>query len=202
MIALVLSVMVLVGCQSTSNDNEQENNVTDLNEQEEENTETSTVADEAKNETEVDDVEPLTLHMLPADEEAGFTVENSEFYEGIQNVIDENPTAGADDDFTLRTIDILNSNDGQSKLMALGINRLDVSLTNITFNLTLGNQNGNNILENEEVMLTEEQIGILEPNHAVPILFILSDEEVDQLLSLQEGDLQVIIEDFDAETVE
>lgn len=117
-------------------------------------------------------------------------------------MIDKDPTVGVEDDFTVRTMDIITTKDGDSMLVMLGINRINVPLQNFSFDLTIGNKHGEDVRENYQVVMSEEDVGALEPYSAVPILMNLSEEEEELLRSLDENSLQVIIEDFNADGLE
>src|SRR5699024_721167 len=68
--------------------------------------------------------ETVTLQHTKVDEEEGYTIEDSPLYTELESFIEENPTQGTANDFSMFVIDVL-EDAGQSQLLLLGVNRLD-----------------------------------------------------------------------------
>lgn len=193
---LLMSLIIISGCSSENDEVEG-----DLEGQQEE--EEEVVADPETEES-ANDLETngkLSLQVLKMDEEAGVTIENSDIYSGLESIIAKDPTIGASDDFTVRTIDIYNTEDG-AMLILLGINRLGTSIKNVSFELTLGNDSGDYVWEEDPVMLSQDKTGVIEHNSAIPILRNLSEEEVELLKTMDESNIEILVENFDFEKEE
>ena len=135
--------------------------------------------------------EALSLQLLKADEEAGVTIENSEVYKELNRMITENRDMGLANDFSINIIDIVDSGTENASLLFLAVNRLDEPMKNITFDYTLGHDNGEFVWEGVEVNLTEQDTGIIQPNHAVPFSLSITPEQ-EALIDTLEQDNQVV----------
>lgn len=190
MALLVVTSLIITGCSGSSNKEEKEN------------------IEEPKGQNEVDDSDQnpnekvgLSLQVLKIDQENGVTIENDDIYNGLDGMIAQAPTMGADDDFTVRTMNIYNAEDG-SMLILLGINRLDVPIKDISFDLTLGSNSGEYVWKDFPINMSENHAGILQPDSAVPILLNLSEDEEALLRTIDQDNIQIVIKDFDAEIIE
>lgn len=145
--------------------------------------------------------ETLSLQLLKTDEEAGVTIENSEVYKELNRMITENADMGLANDFSINIIDIVDSGTENASLLFLAINRLDEPMKNITFDYTLGHDNGEFVWEDVEVDLTEQDTGIIQPNHAVPFTLSITAEQ-EALIDILEQDNQVVkMDNFKFESV-
>lgn len=135
--------------------------------------------------------ETLSLQLLKADEEAGVTIENSEVYKELNRMITEDADMGLANDFSINIIDIVDSGTENASLLFLAINRLDEPMKNITFDYTLGHDNGEYVWEGVKVNLTEQDTGIIQPNHAVPFSLGITPEQ-EALIDTLEQDNQVV----------
>lgn len=166
-------VLLLAGCASKGNDGEK--------------------GAEGKVDKEVEQQvgeETLSLQLLKADEEAGITIENSEVYKELNRMITENADMGLANDFSINIIDIVDSGTENASLLFLAINRLDEPMKNITFDYTLGHDNGEFVWKGVEVNLSEQETGIIQPNHAVPFTLSITPEQ-EALIDTLEQDNQV-----------
>lgn len=144
--------------------------------------------------------ETISLQLLKADEEAGVTMENSEVYKELSRMISENPDIGIDNDFSIYIVDIVDSGTEDASLLFLGINRLDEPIKNISFNYTLGHENGEFVWKDTEVNLSEADTGIIQSHHAIPFTLGITAEQ-EALIDLLEQDNQVVkIEGFKFES--
>ena len=145
--------------------------------------------------------EALSLQLLKADEEAGVTIENSEVYKELNRMITEDADMGLANDFSINIIDIVDSGTENASLLFLAINRLDEPMKNITFDYTLGHDNGEYVWEGVKVNLTEQDTGIIQPNHAVPFSLGITPEQ-EALIDTLEQDNQVVkMDNFKFESV-
>ncbi len=144
----------------------------------------------------------LTLQLLKGDEEAGVTIENNEVYKELNRLITENPDIGLEGDFSVYIVDIIDSGTEDASLLFLGINRLDEPLKEVSFDYTLGHTNGEFVWENAEVNLSEEEAGIILPNHAIPFSLGITPEQ-EAIIDTLDQDAQVVkIENFSFQSVE
>ena len=178
--------LVLAGCNESTKGNEQ-------NEGEEK------VANELEQNIEK---ETLTLQLLKGDEEAGVTIENNEVYKELNRMITENPDIGLENDFSVYIVDIVDSGTENASLLFLGINRLDEPLKEISFDYTLGHENGEFVWENAEVNLSEADAGIIQPNHAMPFSLGITPEQEAIIDTLDDNNQVVKIENFSFQSAE
>lgn len=82
-------------------------------------------------------------------------------------------------------------------MLFLGINRLDESLNDISFDYTLGLDDGSFVWEDAEVTLSGENTGIIQPNHAVVPFSLGIAPEPEAIIDSLEQDNQVVkLENF------
>ncbi len=143
----------------------------------------------------------LKLQVLKGDQEAGVTLENSELYRELNKIIQKNPAIGVADDFSLYIVNTIHDDQGESRLVLFGINRLPVAIKNFSFKYTLGNKDNEYVWEKQRVKMNEEEAGILEPNSALPIVLELTEEQEELLKSLDNDNQVMVIDDFTFEEV-
>lgn len=141
----------------------------------------------------------LVLQVSKADEKAGITIETNNIYKELNKLVQENPKIGALNDFSLYIVDTIRDESNNARLLLLGINRLPVAIKNVSFEYTLGNQQGDYVWKDEPVVLSEEQTGILQVNSAIPIVLSLSEEQETILQTLNEDNQTVEIANFNYE---
>ncbi|GEM_PF-3491720 len=166
---------------------------------------------EGKNETKTEEqenaeaggeMEPLKLQIQKGDEEAGVTFENSGIYSALAEAVEAEPQMGLPNDFSLYPFDISENEDGSSSLIFLAINRIQDGIKNVSFNLTMGNQDGEYIFQDVEIYMSEEQFGIIEPDSSVPFLIDITSEEEELYLTLDMENIHWEITNFEMEIVE
>lgn len=148
------------------------------------------VSDEKKNDDDSSNNngdDELTLQITKVDEEAGIVMEENPGYQMLNDVVEENPTLGEDDDFSMFSIDSEQDlGDGTKDILFLGINRLDKPIKNIQFNFTLGTTDGDYVWEDIPVSIDEDVFGSIKPNHAMPILLEATDEQFEIYTTINE----------------
>ncbi len=210
---LILSFILVLGLAAcgnkTSNDtSDKENEIDEVEVKESENNNSDDSNTEGKNQYEGEELaegeekEDLTLQVLKVDEEDGITIENNEFYQAIQAEIENNPKMGDQDDFSLLPLDVAYFEDDSISLMFLAINRLKDPIKNIAFDLTLGNQDGEYIFENYEIDLTEDYIGVLEKNGAIPFFVDITEEDEEIFSTLTDENVHMEMDNFRIDFVE
>ena len=143
----------------------------------------------------------LKLQVLKGDKDAGVTVESNQLYSELEKVIQQNPSIGAKNDFSVYVVDTYSDDEENSKLVLLGINRLPVAIKDFTFSYTLGSNDNEYVWERQPVEMKEETAGILQPNSVLPIVLPITEEQVELLRSLEEGNTVMAIDDFKFEEV-
>lgn len=182
MIVLFMSVLLgLVGCGDdhtapTSETTNTENNL-----------ENESSGDEMSNQ----ENEDLTLQVVKADEDEGITLDNSDFYQALSEVIAEDPQMGDANDLSLYPYSVIEKEDGGNAALFLVINRLGKPIENLIFDLTLGNQNDEYVYENMEVDLPGEVIGVLDHNGVIPILLDIEEQDIDLFLTLEQDNIHL-----------
>lgn len=210
---LILSFILVLGLAAcgnkTSNDtSDKENEIDEVEVKESENNNSDDSNTEGKNQYEGEELaegeekEDLTLQVLKVDEEDGITIENNEFYQAIQAEIENDPKMGDQDDFSLLPLDVAYFEDDSISLMFLAINRLKDPIKNIAFDLTLGNQDGEYIFENYEIDLTEDYIGVLEKNGAIPFFVDITEEDEEIFSTLTDENVHMEMDNFRIDFVE
>lgn len=182
MMAMVLG---LAACSDNSTEKGDDENVNDSTET------NATGTEDATNEK-----DQLTLQVLKADEEAGATIENHTIYNELNKLVQENQDIGEEDNFSLYRVDTIHGQEGEVKLVFLGINRLPIPIKNISFDFTLGNKQGDYVWEEQEVTMSEENAGILQTNGTFPIILPLTAEQEELLKSLNKENQVMEIENF------
>src|SRR5699024_8603246 len=113
----------------------------------------------------------------------------------LNQLIEENPDQGVDNDFSLYAVDTIEHPDG-TQLLLLGINRLNKPIEDITFDFTLGNNEGEFVWEGMPITLPNEEFGPFKVDHAMPIILPVTDEQI-QVVNTITTDNQVFeIENF------
>lgn len=148
------------------------------------------------------DMPDLQLQVQKADEEAGITIENNEIYSQLAEVIKADPKAGIPNDFSVYPHDIVYNEDGSSSVLFIGVNRTDKPIRNISFELTLGDNDGNYIFEGQEVLLDENSVGVLQQDSAVPFLLGITKEDEDIFKTLTQSNVDIRLDNAQVDFVE
>ncbi|WP_249872496.1 hypothetical protein [Oceanobacillus saliphilus] len=190
LLGALLFILVIAGCSNLESDSEtdSQNEGKDMNSQED----TAVVG-------EVDD---LNLQVQKSDEEAGITIEDSPIYRALAEAIDVDPKMGIPNDFSLYPYDIALNEDGSSSIIFLAINRLEDSIKDVSFNLTFGHQNGDYIFKDMEIVLPEEQIGVIEADSSVPFLIDITPEDEAIFETLDMNNVYMELANFKMDAVE
>jgi len=200
--------LFLAGCtNSDDQDTEnQENETPETEDQESNDPETDETAENedegtqaTADEEETNANTDLTLQLTKVDEESGSTLESG-IYSEINQLMEENPNMGTENDFSVFTVDVYNTEAGRS-LVLLGINRTPVELTNVSFDLNLGS-NEVFVLEDQPVNLSEEEMGVFSVNGVMPFIIDISDEQADALLNINAAEVLLTLDNFEYEEAE
>lgn len=214
---LLVGTLLMAGCSLGKDDDsaEKDSNTDVVNETE--NNDTTPEEDETKEEPEEEqteennnavegatagDMPDLQLQVQKADEEAGITIENNEIYSQLAEVIKADPKAGIPNDFSVYPHDIVYNEDGSSSVLFIGVNRTDRPIRNISFDLTLGDNDGNYIFEGQEVLLDENSVGVLQQDSAVPFLLGITKEDEDIFKTLNESNVDIRLDNAQVDFVE
>ncbi|MEI3612689.1 hypothetical protein [Pseudogracilibacillus sp. SO30301A] len=194
MLLMVLLIIVSAACSNTDDMNE--NTTGDKTEPSEAQQEND---DQAEDEAD-DNGETLTLQLLKADEENGETIEGHNIYSELDQIVKDNPDMGVANDFSVFVVNAIYDDEENAKLLLLAINRLPDPIKNLSFNYTLGTEDGEYVFENQHVTMDEETAGVLQPNSTFPLVLSITPEQDEVLKKIDENNQVVKIEDFEFET--
>lgn len=139
----------------------------------------------------------LTLQVTKIDEEAGATIDNNENYQMLNEVILDNPKLGTPNDFSMYTIDFDKEIYRQTmQIYFFGINRLDTPIKNIRFKITLGTTDGEYVWEDMPVTISDDIFGTFKPDHTMPIMLDVTEEELDVFEKITKENQVFEIDDF------
>src|SRR5699024_451826 len=111
-------------------------------------------------------------------------------YSKLDEIIKENPDIGVEGDFSVFVVNSIYDDEGNAKLLMLAINRLTNPIKNLSFNYTLGTEDGEYVFENQPVTMDEQTAGVLQPNSTFPLVLPITPEQ-DEVLKKINGDNQV-----------
>lgn len=149
--------------------NNEEENQDDLisgNEENEENDETAASK------------EDLTLQMTKVDEEAGTDMDENNVYQELNRFVEANPEHGEANDLSIYVVNTLHNEQGDH-LILLAINRMDEPVKNISFEYTLGTDDGELIFDQEPVLIAEEDFGDIKVDHAMPFTLQVNEDQLE-----------------------
>lgn len=223
---MLAGILIIAGCGGSDDSSAEEENTTEVNNETENNeveestedTEEEPVEEEPAEEANTEQSEgnsntsgldqasrelpDLKLQVQKADEEAGITVENNEIYSQLVDVINADPKAGVPNDFSVYPHDIVRNEDGSSSLLFIAVNRVNKPIRNISFDLTLGDKEGNYIFERQEVILDENGVGILQPHSAVPFLLGITAQDEEIYSTLTNTNVEIRLDDAQVDYAE
>ncbi|GAE32072.1 hypothetical protein [Halalkalibacter hemicellulosilyticus] len=145
--------------------------------------------------------EGLQLQVNKVDQEAGVTIENHPLYADINELVTADPELGIPNDFSVVPLDIYITEEGSS-LFFLAVNRLDIPIKNASFDFTLGNTDGELVFDQIDIYLSEEEFGVIEPNHTLPFFLDLTPEGEELYESLTMDNVFMDIENFSMDVEE
>lgn len=193
--------------ENEDNDMNNENNeAAETNEEGESENEVVVVDEENEDDENYQDAanaesEDLTLQLTKTDEEAGIAIETDSVYSELNNFILENPNHGEPDDLSIYVVNTLENEEG-NHLVLFAINRLGEPVKNISFNYTLGIDEDELLFDSEPVMLSEEEFGQIEVNHAMPFTLAVDEEQLDIMSRITDENQIVEFDNVDLEFVE
>jgi hypothetical protein len=203
-----LVFLALAGCTNSGDEetSDGENETTEnesmendsVGEEEEADNDDGSAQDETAEE-ETNEAADLTLQLTRVDEENGATLE-SDIYSEISQLMDEHPDMGTENDFSVFTVDVYQSEAGRS-IVLLGINRTPIELTNVSFDLSLGS-NEAFVLEDQPIHLSEEEMGVFPVDGVMPFVIDVSEEQAEALLNISPADILLTLDNFEYEEAE
>ena len=143
----------------------------------------------------------LSLQITKVDQEAGVTVEDNELYQELDRIITENPLQGAENDFSLYVVDIIETDTEELWLFLMGINRLPTTIQNISFDFTFGNTDGEYVWEDYPLIFEEPEFGAIDENKVFPVFIPLTDEQAELVTQLNEDNQIFEMNNFEYEEV-
>lgn len=141
--------------------------------------------------------EAIHLQMTKIDVEAGATIESNEIYQMLDEFVQENPTLGVENDFSMHSMTMVSDEDDNTQMVFLAVNRLGEPIKNVNFNFTLGNTDGEMVWEDLPVMIDEQVGGVLENNAAMPVFLpVTSEEQVKLMNTISQDNLHIEFSHF------
>ncbi|KZE38543.1 hypothetical protein AV656_06450 [Bhargavaea cecembensis] len=117
--------------------------------------------------------EPLKIQLQKYDE-GGITEPGVEqLYSELEEWAAENPDGGIEQDFSLQVLGVT----ANSSMLFVAINRLGIPVKNVSFVYSLGLKSGEWIWNRVRLHLSEDQMGVIMPDCAIPLLVDLSPEQ-------------------------
>jgi hypothetical protein len=131
-------------------------------------------------------MEPLKIQLQKYDEGAITDTGAEQFYSGLEKWAADNPDGGIDQDFSIQVLGVT----ANSSMLFAAINRLGIPVKNVSFVYSLGLRSGEWIWNRVRIHLSEEQMGVIMPDRAMPFLLDLSPEQ-EELFDRMTGSDQV-----------
>lgn len=143
----------------------------------------------------------VTLQVLKMDKDIGLTLTNNEFYEEMQTVVEADPQMGEENQFTLFPYSIVDNDEDTSAMLVLLINRLNKAIKSVSFDVTLGNNNGEYVLNKMNIDLPEAYLGVLEKDGVVPVFLQVEKNAADVFYNLDPNAMLLKLDNFQADYV-
>ncbi len=143
----------------------------------------------------------VILQVLKMDKDIGLTLTNNEFYEEMQTVVEADPLMGKENQFTLFPYSIVDNDEDTSAMLVLLINRLNKPIQSVSFDVTLGNNDGEYVCNKTNIDLPEAYLGVLETDGVVPVFLQVEKNAADVFYTLDPNDMLLELENFQAEFV-
>ena len=131
-----------------------------------------------------------------SDLESGYTIENDEVLQEIDAKIKDAEVVGISDEVAIQFTGLYMGEEGNMKAVFIFVNRTDLSLTNIKMKISFGTSSGDVILDQEPFILSDKELGISEPNTAMPIYLAIPPEKEEVLKNII--DLSMVTNSIDA----
>ena len=206
---LTLSVFSLLGCSMNSDEggNESTNkNVTETevetsSEPVEETGGEDSISENNTGGTEssIDPVDAILFVPQKSDLESGFTVENDSALQELEQLIlnEEVENIGVEDDVAIQFTGLYLEGENTTDAILIIVNKTEMTMTNMSFKMSLGTSSGEMVLEDHEIGLTEDVFGVLEPNTAMPLYVTIDQGKKELLLQLVRERQEIIsLDDF------
>jgi hypothetical protein len=118
-------------------------------------------------------MEPLKIQLQRYDE-GGITDPGAkQLYSNLEKWAADNPEGGIEQAFSIQVLGAT----ANSSMLFVAINRLGMPVKNVSFAYSLGLSSDEWIWNQVRIHLTEEQMGVIMPDRAVPFLLDLSPEQ-------------------------
>lgn len=118
-------------------------------------------------------MEPLKIQLQKYDEGGIIDPGAEQLYSGLEKWAAENPDGGIEQDFCIQVLGVT----ANSSMLFVAINRLGVPVKNVSFVYSLGLRSGKWIWNRVRIHLSEDQVGVIMPDRAMPFLIDLSPEQ-------------------------
>ena len=212
---LTLSVFSLLGCSMNSDEGGNESTNKNVTETEVETSsepveetggeDSISETNRSSNESSIDPVDAILFVPQKSDLESGFTVENDSALQQLEQLIlnEEVENIGVEDDVAIQFTGLYLEGENTTDAILIIVNKTEMTMTNMSFKMSLGTSSGEMVLEDHEIGLTEDVFGVLEPNTAMPLYVTIDQGKKELLLQLVRERQEIIsLDDFQFQEID
>lgn len=141
----------------------------------------------------------LSLVIPKKNADKGQTFNNNPLMAEFQQLVTEHPDMGFNNDVTVMYSGLHGTQDGDTLAYFFVINKTDIEMKNIRYQLSYGNKDGEMVWDKEAVILREDVFGPLKPNAVLPLTMTVPKEKVDLFFSITNENLSIKLDEFNFE---
>ena len=206
MLAVLCFAVGLAGCKSTKTKSTSKKDDTSLEG-------ISSSADKKEQNSSSEEKKPVSpvstqkILFVPqkSDVENGYTVENDAALKELEKLVLESQPheLGLEKDVAIHFTGLYMEGKETTDAIFLIVNKTDTSMTNMEFDLSFQTSDGQMILDQSPIRLSEEVFGVLEPNTGMPLYITVPAEKKESLKkAAKERSEQVSLENFEYQEVD
>ena len=110
---------------------------------------------------------------------------------------------GVEDDVAIQFTGLYLEGENTTDAILIIVNKTEMTMTNMSFKMSLGTSSGEMVLEDHEIGLTEDVFGVLEPNTAMPLYVTIDQGKKELLLQLVRERQEIIsLDDFQFQEID
>lgn len=156
----------------------------------------STQSEESAVETSKDE---LSLVIPKQNTDNGQTFDNNPLMAEFQQLVTEHPDMGFNNDVTVMYSGLYDNTEGDTAAYFFVINKTDIEMKNIRYQLSYGNKDGEMVWDKEAVILREDIFGPLKPNTVLPLTMTVPKGKTDLFFSITNENLSIKLDEFNFE---
>ncbi|WP_407371479.1 hypothetical protein [Carnobacterium sp.] len=141
----------------------------------------------------------LSLVIPKQNADNGQTFDNNPLMAEFQQLVMEHPDMGFNNDVTVMYSGLYDKTDGDTLAYFFIINKTDLEIKNIHYQLSYGNKDGEMVWDKEAVILKENIFGPLKPNVVLPLTMTVPKGKVDLFFSITNENLSIKLDEFNFE---